>query len=188
MVGPKLPGYTWIPIAKTCQRHQNLNFTQFYLIVLSCTHKITYLDGPYKSGRQLLLFVVGRFGIHAKSGDTPWTYPSCDRDIMLRASRTGSSLARTGSSNSLVPRLCAFVACSTNLCANFVVQATNAQGLGTRLNPYCMQAFTLWTTQNASQSRFCCGLTCERKLPLALPTLHALWGHGLSLHTRPHAA
>ena len=34
---------------------------------------------------------------------------------------------------SLVPRPCAFVACSMNICANFVLQVTNAQGLGTEL-------------------------------------------------------
>ena len=34
---------------------------------------------------------------------------------------------------SLVPRPCAFVACSTKFCANVVLQATNTQGLGTRL-------------------------------------------------------
>ena len=32
-----------------------------------------------------------------------------------------------------IPRPCAFVACSTKFCANFVLQATNAQVLGTRL-------------------------------------------------------
>ena len=35
--------------------------------------------------------------------------------------------------SSLVPRPCAFVACSTKFSANFVLQARNAQGLGTRL-------------------------------------------------------
>ena len=34
---------------------------------------------------------------------------------------------------SLVPRPCTFVACSTCRGTNFVLQATNAQGLGTRL-------------------------------------------------------
>ena len=34
---------------------------------------------------------------------------------------------------SLVPKPCAFVACSTKF-TNFVLQATNAQGLGTRLS------------------------------------------------------
>ena len=41
---------------------------------------------------------------------------------------------------SIIPRLCAFVACSikfmhahTSFCVNFVLQATNAQALGTRL-------------------------------------------------------
>ena len=34
---------------------------------------------------------------------------------------------------SLVPRPCALVACSTCRGANFVLQATNTQGLGTRL-------------------------------------------------------
>ena len=33
----------------------------------------------------------------------------------------------------LVPRPCAFVACSTKSAQNSVLQATNAQGLGTRL-------------------------------------------------------
>ena len=35
--------------------------------------------------------------------------------------------------SSLVPRPCAFVTCSMEFCANFLLQATNAQGLGTRL-------------------------------------------------------
>ena len=39
----------------------------------------------------------------------------------------------TQCTTSLVPRLCAFVACSTKFMQNFVLQATNVQGLGTRL-------------------------------------------------------
>ena len=35
---------------------------------------------------------------------------------------------------SLVPRPCGFVTCSTKFCANFVMQVTNPQGLGTRLS------------------------------------------------------
>ena len=42
-------------------------------------------------------------------------------------------LTRGGVTCSLVPRPRAFVACSTKFCANFVLQATNARGLGTRL-------------------------------------------------------
>ena len=38
-----------------------------------------------------------------------------------------------GRRSSLVPRPCAFVACSTKFCANFILQASNAQGLGMRL-------------------------------------------------------
>ena len=34
---------------------------------------------------------------------------------------------------SLIPRPCAFVTCSTKFRAKFVLQVTNAQGLGTRL-------------------------------------------------------
>ena len=37
------------------------------------------------------------------------------------------------SSSSLIPRPCAFDACSMKFAQNFVLQATNAQGLGTRL-------------------------------------------------------
>ena len=36
---------------------------------------------------------------------------------------------------SLVPRPCAFVACSKKFAQNSILQATNAQGLGTRLLP-----------------------------------------------------
>ena len=35
-----------------------------------------------------------------------------------------------GGEGSLIPRTCAFVACSMNICAEFVLQATNAQGGG----------------------------------------------------------
>ena len=36
--------------------------------------------------------------------------------------------------NSLIPRPCAFVACSTKFAQNSILQATNTQGLGTRLS------------------------------------------------------
>ena len=40
---------------------------------------------------------------------------------------------------SLVPRPCAFVACSTLAIRNFILQVTNAQGLGTRLTTSYIQ-------------------------------------------------
>ena len=48
MVGPKLPGYTWILIAKTCQRHQNLNFT--LLFFLAHTKSPIWMDRTNQDG------------------------------------------------------------------------------------------------------------------------------------------
>ena len=51
----------------------------------------------------------------------------------MQGTRKVTRLFVANFNNALYEGVAAFVACSTEFCTNFVLQATNAQGLGTRL-------------------------------------------------------